>query len=170
MSSIKDTVINCIKICGGITGKHFCDLCNNDESIIQDLIENYNLRKIPLTVKTSDKKEKVIFVIKQNKKLDKDNSIMAASSVEEAYLLAVLNDVYIKNKDNVFSWLNENEIKSFCNSFAIHNNKYIPNMMYYLESESVAIYAHKLSKKFNNTEKENLIRTLGVDKIIEITY
>ncbi len=165
-SQVKNTLLQCAQLCGGITGKFAKILCS-DDTILREMMEDGELRRIPVEVKMSDKTTKKMYFyedVTKQKQLSFPNM-----KEEDAKRICILNNCYCTYKNNA-QWLKKRDIKRLTENSEIINAKLVPDLMCYHDGQLVAFYIRKNYAKLSERDKELIETHLIIDKVMEFLY
>ena len=162
---IKNNILKCINMCGGITGKFAKELCP-DEAILQEMMEDGQIKRIPIEVKMQDKSTKKMYiyeiVIKQK------TAQFPHMREEDAAYISLLNKCYCQHLNA--QWFEKSDIKRFVESSELNHAKFLPQMMFYNNDEFIAVYISRSYSKLSDADKERISKELMVDKVLEYIY
>ena len=88
---IKGTLLKCAQLCGGVTGKFAKRLCS-DDTIIREMMEDGELRRIPVEVKMSDRTTKKMYFYEDSTKQKQAN--FPNMKEEDAKRISILNNCF----------------------------------------------------------------------------
>lgn len=162
----KETILKCTRLCGGLTGKYAAKLCD-DESIFREMMEDCQIRKIPVEVRMSDKTRKKIFLYEEVVKTRPPQ--FPNMKEEDATKISLLNKCYLTYNSPNTSWFNQNDITRFASSSGVAG-KLVPSMMFYNGEKMIAIYVLKNYSKLTDFEKERIENELGADEVLEFLF
>lgn len=163
---IKDNLLKCIRICGGVTGKFATMMCDNKE-IFKELMEDGQIRKIPVQVKMSDKTIKKMYLYETpvHKKLTQFPSMKE----DEAKLISILNNCYYTYQFSAH-WFEPQDVKRYVSNTNVKSKKLVPSLMFYEDDKVVAVYVLHHHQKLNESDREIIAKELMVDKVLEYLY
>lgn len=163
---IKNLLLQCAQLCGGLTGKYAKMLCS-DETIFREMMEDGELRRIPVEIKMPDRTSKKMFLYEDVSK-QKQQSFPNLKE-EAAKRIAILNNCYCTYVDNT-QWLKIKDIKRLASMSEIVNAKLVPDLMCYNDGKLMAFYVRKTYARLTDKEKEIIETYLMVDKVVEYLY
>jgi hypothetical protein len=162
----KENILRCARLCGGITGKYAARLCS-DPSLLKEMMEDGQIRKIPVEVRMSDKTKKKIFFYEE---VVKTKPIQFPNMKEEdAVKISLLNKCYCTYAPSATSWFNQTDINRFAQAGGLVG-KLVPNMLFYEGDKMIAVYVLKSYMRLKDDEKTSIEANLGVDTVLEYTF
>ena len=165
-SRIKSVLLQCAQLCGGVTGKFAKKLCP-DDTILREMMDDGELRRIPVEVKMSDKTTKKMYFYED---VTKQKQLCFPNMKEEdAKRIAILNNCFYTYKDDS-QWLKKRDVKRLAESSEITAAKLVPDLMCYNDNQLIAFYVRKSYAKLIDKEKELIEKHLMVDKVMEYLY
>lgn len=162
----KENILKCARLCGGITGKYAARICS-DPSLLKEMMEDGQIRKIPVEVRMSDKTKKKMFFYEE---VIKTKPIQFPNMKEEdAAKISLLNKCFCTYEATVTSWFNHNDINRFAQAGGL-TGKLIPNMLFYEGNKMIAVYVLKSYARLKDSEKAQIESNLGVDTVLEYIF
>lgn len=163
-TTVKNNIVKCISVCGGLTGKFAKILCS-DESVFQEMMEDGKIRRIPVEVRMSDKSTKKIYLYELAGRAKAPS--FPNMKEDDAKYISILNNCYCKFPDA--QWLEKTDVKRLIVDTNL-NGKLVPTMMFYHDNLLVAVYIHKTYAQLKDQDRQMISEKLCVDKVLEYLY
>lgn len=161
--ALKNEVLKCSSICGGITGKTMYDLGCSD-NVIRELCESKRLKKVPVQI-LDQNGDSVRITVFEDQSLIKTRRNYACITAGPAALIWQKNKFYLENRDIAIEWFDDLSIESHCKALSI-NIKDRPGMMLYTEEGLVGVYFCKAKKTLTDEEIAMLKEKYMLDKCV----
>ena len=162
--AIKNNVLKCSYICGGITDRTLQELGCTEE-IVRELCESKRLRKVPVQIKNPDGTFRKITVY-EDMALNKTRP-QACLTEWSATLIWEKNRCYLKFKDTAREWFDESSIESYCKKMPTDvASKQRPGMMFYSESGLIGVFFDRRRKGMTEEERSAASQRFQLDKCI----
>ena len=165
-SRIKSVLLQCAQLCGGVTGKFANKICS-DDTILREMMEDGELRRIPVEVKMSDKTTKKMYFyedVSTQKQLCFPNM-----KEEDAKRISILNNCFCTYYEES-QWLKKSDVKRLVSMSDVSDSKLTPDLMFYNNNQLIAVYVRKNYARLTDEEKTKIESNLTVDKVIEYLY
>lgn len=164
-TNIKNNILKCIDMCGGLTGKFAKKLCD-DDSIYRELMEDGKIKRIPIEVKMSDKTTKKMYLFAYNNK--QKASQFPHMKEDDARYISILNNCYCSYPNA--QWFERSDIHRFVETAGVTDTKLIPRLMFFSEDKIVAVYMKKSYAKLTEKERQVIDEKLNVNIVLEYLY
>lgn len=165
-AQVKGTLLKCAQLCGGVTGKFAKRLCS-DDTIIREMMEDGELRRIPVEVKMSDRTTKKMYFYEDSTKQKQAN--FPNMKEEDAKRISILNNCFCTYYEES-QWLKKSDVKRLVSMSDISDTKLMPDLMFYNNNQLIAVYVRKNYAKLTDGEKTKIESNLTVDRVIEYLY
>jgi hypothetical protein len=162
---MKKNILKCIHICGGLTGKFAKKMCD-DDTVYQELMEDGQIRRIPVEVKMSDKTNKKMYLYELSSK--QKAAKFPSMKEDEARSIALMNACYCTYQHS--EWIEQDDIKRLVSATDIKRDKLMPKLMMYQENQLCAVYIHNANSKLTDMEKQIISEQLAVEQVFEYLY
>ena len=162
---IKNEILKCSSICGGLAGNTLRDL-NCPEHVIRELCETRRLKKGPVQILGAEGMPvRLTFYEDQALARARRNYTCMTAPIAEAVWLK--NRFYLANRDIAQDWFDDASIDAYCKEFANGTGtKDKPNMMLYTAEGLVGVYFCKAKKALTEEEKAERSQKYMLDKCV----
>ena len=162
--TIKNDVLKCSYICGGISDGVLMDF-GCDDDLIRELCESKRLKKIPVQIRLGDGTNRKITMY-EDVNWSKSRSY---SCMTEPYAAIIWerNQVYMKYKDIAVDWFDDSMIATHCNDlFGKGHYEEKPGMMFYDQDGLVGVFFDRKKQGFSDEERQAKIEKYKLDKCL----
>lgn len=161
---MKAKVLECIRICGGMTGRFMRLMCP-DEEVLQDIMESERLYKVPIRSKGENGEIKKITVYEDHH-YKRKRRVQQISEQETKYL-SYKNDLYLKYLDTATVWMDQDDISSLAKKRNV-NESMRPHLIFYVDDKRCGIIIRFEQNELDQDEKTQIAGAFDLNKLIEV--